>query len=250
MIPSERRVALVTGSGRGIGRATALLLAHRGFDIVVHDIDPVLAEETAALIRDAGRRTLAAAADVSDVDEMRRVVARAEGELGHVDVLVNNAGISSDRCPIERVTPAMFERSIAVHVRGTLFTTQAVVPGMKARRWGRIINISSIQALVGWAEGATYNAAKGAVIALAKGWAKELAPWNICVNVVAPGHTETEMTVKNDPAELRAAKAKTIPLGRYGQPGEMAQAIAFLAGEDSAFITGQVISPNGGFVIT
>jgi len=118
---------------------------------------------------------------------------------------------------------------------------------MKERRYGRIVNLSSIQALVGWANSATYNAAKGAIIAMSKGWAKEFAPWKICVNVVAPGHTETEMTIKNDSAELRAEKAKTIPLGRYAQASEMGEAIAFLASEEASFITGQVLSPDGGF---
>lgn len=245
-----RKVALVTGSGRGIGRATAILLARRGLDVAVHDIELALAEETVGLIRSEGGQAASYAADVSDVAAMRRIVAGVEADLGGVDVLVNNAGIGSDRCPIESVTEQMFDRSIGVHVRGTLFVTQAVVAGMKQRRYGRIVNISSVQALVGWTEGATYNAAKGAIIAMSKGWAKELAPWTISVNVVAPGHTETEMVVKKDPPEVRAERAKTIPLGRYGQPEDMAHAIGFLASDEASFITGQVLSPNGGFVIT
>ena len=151
---------------------------------------------------------------------------------------------------VREIDEATWDFNLAVVLKGAFLCTKAVVPGMKRRGYGRIVNISSIQALVGWTEGATYNAAKGAILALSKGWAKEFASWNICVNVVAPGHTETEMTVRNDPAELRAAKAKTIPLGRYGQPEEMGRAIAFLASEDASFITGQVLSPNGGFVIT
>jgi 3-oxoacyl-[acyl-carrier protein] reductase len=246
----NKKVAVVTGAGRGIGKATVLVLARRGFDIAVHDIDAATAAETAALVRQFGVEAESYAADVSDGDAMRSVVAAVENRFGHIDTLVNNAGISSDRCPIEEVTEAMFHRSIGVHVAGTLWTTQAVIAGMKRRNRGSIVNLSSIQALVGWSEGATYNAAKGAILALSKGWAKEFAPWNIRVNVVAPGHTETEMTVRNDPAELRAAKAKTIPLGRYAQPAEIGEAIAFLAGDGASFMTGQVLSPNGGFVIT
>ncbi|MGY3146442.1 3-oxoacyl-[acyl-carrier protein] reductase [Bradyrhizobium sp. USDA 3397] len=250
MSDHKRKVALVTGAGRGIGKATVLVLAKRGFDVAVHDIDATTAAETAALVRELGVEAESYAADVSDRDAMRDGVAAIEHRFGQIDVLINNAGIASDRCPIEQVTEAMFQRSIGVHLGGTLWTTQAVAPGMKRRNSGSIVNLSSIQALVGWTEGATYNAAKGAILALSKGWAQELASWNIRVNVVAPGHTETEMTSRNDPPELRAAKAKTIPLGRYGQPHEMGEAIAFLASDEASFITGQVLSPNGGFVIT
>ena len=247
---SGRKVAMITGAGRGIGQATAFLLAERGFDVAVHDIDAVTASHTAELCREKGVRARAYPADVSDRDAMRTAVSTVEGDFGVIDVLVNNAGTASDRCPLEQVSEELFNRSIGVHLGGTLWTTQAVISGMKQRRSGSIINLSSIQALVGWTEGATYNAAKGAILALSKGWAKEFAPFSIRVNVVAPGHTETGMTVKNDPAELRAAKAKTIPLGRYAQPSEIAAAIAFLASDDASFITGQVLSPNGGFTIT
>ncbi|TQI75345.1 3-oxoacyl-[acyl-carrier protein] reductase [Bosea sp. AK1] len=250
MSENRRKVALITGAGRGIGKATALVLASKGFDIAVHDIDGTTAAETASLIRQSGVDAESFAADVSNRDAMGAVVSAVEARFGAIDALVNNAGIASDRCPLEQVTEAMFQRSIGVHVAGTLWTTQAAIIGMKQRNAGSIVNLSSIQALVGWSEGATYNAAKGALIALSKGWAKEFAPWNIRVNVVAPGHTETEMTVRNDSAELRAAKAKTIPLGRYARPEEMGEAIAFLASDAASFVTGQVLSPNGGFVIT
>jgi 3-oxoacyl-[acyl-carrier protein] reductase len=247
---TELGAALVTGSGRGIGRATALVLARRGLKIAVHDIDKAAAARTVAEIAAAGGEAQAWGADVADIPAMRDVVSDVERSLGPIGVLVNNAGTPSDRCPLESVTPEMFERSIAVHVRGTLFTTQAVVPGMKRRNSGRIVNLSSTQGLVGQAEGATYNAAKGAVLALMKGWAREFAPWGITVNAVAPGHTATEMTTRNDPPSVRARKAEGIPLRRYAEPEEIAAAIAFIAGPDARFITGQVISPNGGFVIT
>ncbi|MGY3146518.1 3-oxoacyl-[acyl-carrier protein] reductase [Bradyrhizobium sp. USDA 3397] len=250
MSEGRRKVALVTGAGRGIGKATAVLLGGRGFDVAVHDIDEATADETAVLIRELGVDAHSYVADVSNRESMHDVVAAVVGRFGQIDALINNAGIASDRCPIEKVTEEMFQRSIGIHVGGTLWTTQAVIVDMKRRGSGSIVNLSSIQALVGWTEGATYNAAKGAILALSKGWAKEFAPWNIRVNVVAPGHTETEMTVRNDAPESRAAKAKTIPLGRYAQPREMGEAIAFLAGDEASFITGQVLSPNGGYVIT
>ena len=185
--------------------------------------------------------------DVSDIGAMQQTVAGTK--LGDIDILVNNAGTPSDRCPLEAVTEEMFERSIGVHVKGTLFTTQAVVPGMKARKWGKIVNLSSIQGTSGFANGATYNGAKAAVLAMAQGWAKELAPWNINVNIIAPGHCMTNMPMSRDTPEELAQQATTVPFGRFAEPEEMAYTIAFLCSQEAAFITGQVVSPNGGYLI-
>ncbi len=245
----DGRVAMITGSGSGIGRATARLMAERGTDLIIHDQNEKGANETAEIVRGLGRKARVWLGDVSNVATMKKIVAEAEAHFGHIDILVNNAGIASDRCPIEEVTEAMFERSMAVHVKGTMFTTQAVVPGMKKRKFGKIVNISSIQGTVGAANGATYNGAKGAVLAMAKGWAKEFAPWTICVNAVAPGHCLTPMPMAKDSPAVLAEKAKSIPFGRYGQPEEMGYAITFLCSPEADFITGQVISPNGGYTI-
>lgn len=246
----DDRIVLITGSGSGIGQAAAVRIAEAGGTIMVHDIAKDGAEETARLVEAAGGKASVWIADVSSPAAMRDVVAGGIAEHGRIDVLVNNAGTVNDFCPIEEVTEEMFERSIAVHVRGTLFTTQAVVPGMKQRQAGKIINISSIQGTVGNPNGATYNAAKGALLAMAKGWAKELGPFGICVNAVAPGPTKTPMVATRLSPEYFAARTKTIPLGRWGTPDDMAYAIRYLASPESDFVTGQVLSPNGGCVIT
>lgn len=245
----DGKIAMITGSGSGIGRATALIMAGRGADLVIHDVNEKGANETAEKVKALGRKAKVWIADVSNVAAMKNVVAEAEKHYGKIDVLVNNAGVASDRCPIEEVTEAMFDRSMSIHVKGTMFTTQAVIPGMKQRRYGKIVNISSIQGTVGSANGATYNGAKGAVLAMAKGWAKEFAPWNIAVNVVAPGHCLTPMPMAKDSPEVLAQKAKGIPFQRYGQPEEMGYAITYLCSPEADFVTGQVISPNGGYTI-
>jgi len=244
------KVAMITGSGSGIGRATAIHLAERGATIMIHDIVEAGAAETLRLLRAAGGEGSPWLADVTDIPAMRTVVSEGEAMYGHIDILVNNVGIVNDACPLEEVTEAMFDRSIAVHVRGAVFTTQAVVPGMKRRRYGKIVNMGSIHGIVGFPNNATYNAAKGALLALAKGWAKEFAPFNIMVNAVAPGPIVTPMSQNKFSPEYFAERAKQIPLGRWGKPEDVAYAIGYLCGPESDFVTGQVLGPNGGVVIT
>ena len=225
-------------------------MARGGAHIAIVDRNRDGAEETAALISREGGTSKVWEGDVTDYAGMAKIVGLVESVFGKIDILVNNAGVASDRCPLEDVTPEMFERSMRVHVGGTIFTTQAVLPGMKNRASGAIVNVSSIQGQVGYPNGATYNAAKGGILALTTGWAKELAPWHIRVNAVAPGHCLTPMPLQFDSPEVIAAKEQTIPLKRYGQPEDMAHAIVYLASEEASFVTGQVISPNGGFQMT
>ena len=243
------RVALITGAGAGMGRSHALVMAGRGAKLVVQDIDGRGAEETAALVREGGGEALVAVGDVADSVSAGRAVAAAESRFGRVDILVNNAGIASFK-HTEEVEEAEFDRIFAVHVKGAFFFAQRVVPGMKARRMGKIINISSRWGQVGAEIASDYCGAKAALLGMTKAWAKELAPHNIHVNAVAPGGVWTPMAheEKGGTEGIRAAE-KAVPLGRWAQPEEISYAVAFLASSESDFITGQVIAPNGGATI-
>jgi len=228
----DGKVAWITGCGRGMGRAHALLLAERGADIVVHDVLADEARETAHRIEAMGRRVLISNADVADPAAMRALAAEAERAFGKIDVLVNNAGIGQHRS-IEEITIEDFDRMFAIHVKGSFFCGQAVIPGMKERRYGKIVNISSIWGMNGADTASHYCAAKTALLGLTKAWAKELAPWNIHVNAVCPGGVITEMPIKVQGWDKIRAKEKK----------------AFLASAEADFITGQSISPNGGETI-
>lgn len=239
------KVALITGAGSGIGREAALMLADRGVDIAVNDLYGERAEETARMVMGRGRRAVALQGDVSQPGVVAEMVERVLSELGRVDILVNNAGHYAVK-PFLEMTFEEWRRMFAVHVDGAFYCTQRVVPGMMERRWGRIINVSSIAALSGggrWI--AHYAAAKAALIGLAKSLARELAPYNITVNVVAPGGVDTPMTAAMNPKFVESMVQAT-PLKRLGTPREVAAAIVFLTTEEAGFITGQVLSPNGG----
>jgi len=249
-IPSrfDGKIAWITGSGRGMGRAHAQLMAERGAAIVVHDVLEAEANETAEAIRARGGRVVVAYDNVADPAAMRNLVARVEKELGPIDILVNNAGIGEHKS-IEEITPESYQRMFDIHVKGTFFCTQAVIPAMKARKAGRIVNISSIWGMNGTNTASHYCAAKTAILGLTKAWAKELAPWNILVNAVCPGGVLTEMPIRVQGMEKIREKEKKVPIGRWAQPEEIAFSVAFLASDEAAFITGQAISPNGGETI-
>lgn len=243
------RVAAITGAGAGMGRAHALLLAERGAAIVVQDIVADAAQATAEQVRAAGGTAHVAVCDVADRAAIMHALQAAERALGSIDVLVNNAGIGGEPT-LEETTEADFDRTFAVHVKGSFFATQAVVPGMKQRRRGKIVNISSIWGMVGHHYASPYCGAKAALLGLTKAWARELAPWNIHVNAVAPGGVLTEMVLSQPDIEKRmAGKVARVPLGRYAESREISYAVAFLASSAADFITGQVLSPNGGEVI-
>ncbi len=237
--------ALITGSGGGMGRSHAVLMAERGADVVVHDIESEGAEETAAMVRALGREAHAVVADIRDVPTFVRAVADA----GPVDILVNNAGVGGARLTIEDVDVEAFDRMFEVHVRGTFFATQTVLPAMKERRSGKIVNISSIYAMGGSQLASHYAAAKSAISGFTKSWARELAPWRVTVNAVAPGFVVTGMTQASNTPEKIAEREKLMPLGEFCKPLDISYAVAWLAGPETDLISGQVVSPNSGEVI-
>ena len=240
------RVALVTGAGRGMGACHARLLALGGARVVVQGRDGESVEQIATGIRTSGGEALAVASDVSREEDVARNLDEAEAAFGPVGILVNNAGVASFG-GTEAVTEESFDRVFGVNLAGTFLMTRRVVPGMKAARAGKIVNISSRFGQVGAPVSIDYCASKSGVHGLTKAWAKELAPWNICVNCVAPGGVWTEMGLaEHGGAEGIRKIEQSVPLKRWAQPEEMSHAVAFLAGPESDFITGQVLPANGG----
>jgi 3-oxoacyl-[acyl-carrier protein] reductase len=242
------KVALITGSGDGMGRAHAVLMASRGADIVVNDIRSDMAEETARMVRAVGRKAHVVACDVADVAAVRALAESGTRALGRIDILVNNAGFGQ-RAQLHEITEKDFDRMMAVHVKGSFFLTQALIPQMKERRAGKVINIASIWGMTGAPVASHYCAAKAALLGFTKAWAKELAPWNILVNAVAPGGVRSGGPIKLDNPEVLKAKEDKVPLKRYCEPVEISYAVAYLASHEADFVTGQVISPNGGDTI-
>lgn len=240
------KVALVTGAGGGMGRNHAVMLASRGATMIVLDRFKDAAEETARLI---GGAALALAADVTDVPALQTAIGDAAQQTGSIDILVNNAGIGGQGLSIEEIDEDTFDAMVAVNMKGSFFATQAVVPGMKERRYGKIINISSNFAMGGAAFASHYAACKSALSGFVKSWARELAPWNIAVNAVAPGIIETDMTLNSIGKERIDGMADDIPMGRIGTLDDISWAVAWLASDETDFMTGQVLSPNGGATI-
>ena len=245
----EGRIALITGSGSGLGRSHAELLSERGADIIVQDLNRDGAEETAASVRANGRGAYVMVGDVRDSLDFAQKAAEAMDTLGQVDILVNNAGISSFRRSFEDIDDDVLSEMFDINVKGAYIATRAVLPGMKERRHGRIINTSSIYGMMGAAAGSHYSSAKAALIGLTKAWAKEFAPWHILVNAVAPGYIPTPMSERPGNEEARAKRRKTILLGHEGDPRDISHAVAYFASEEGKYVTGQVLSPNGGVTI-
>ncbi len=238
------RVALVTGAGRGLGRTIALSLAGAGADIACVDIDPTLTAETVALIQATGGQAHPLVCDVTNSTRVNEVVDDVVKQMGRLDILVNNAGITRDGM-IMRMKDDQWDAVIAINLRGTFLFTRAVARPMMKARSGRIINIASVSGLMGNPGQANYSASKAGVIGLTRTVACELASRNITVNAVAPGFIATEMTAKLG-EEILAKVQEQIPLGRLGEPQDVADAVLFLAGDAAGFITGHVLTVDGG----
>ena len=240
-----RRAALVTGGAKGIGRAVCLALAEKGMDIAVNYAgSAAAAEETAAACRALGVRAVTLQADVRRPENCQKLVEDTVAALGRIDVLVNNAGITADTLML-RMTEADFDNVLATNLKGAFFCTKAASRTMMRQRYGRIVSISSVVGLHGNAGQTNYAAAKAGLIGLTKSVAKEYAARQITANVVAPGFIDTDMTAAM-PESARAAAAASIPAGKVGDAKDVAVAVAFLAGEQSGYITGQVLCVDGG----
>jgi len=252
-LPFENKVALVTGSARGIGRAIAETLASRGASLVIADLRAELAAVTAQEIAtqqiaaSTGQRTLAVAVDVVKSDSVKAMVDRVLAEFGRLDILVNNAGVTRDNLII-RMEEADWDLVLDINLKGAFNCSKAVVRTMMKQRYGRIVNIASVSGLAGQAGQANYSASKAGLVGMTKALARELGSRQITVNAVAPGFIPTDLT-KDLPTELKDASLKMIPLGRWGSPQEIAAAVAFLASDEAAYITGHVLSVDGGMVM-
>lgn len=248
MSETQKRVAVVTGGSRGIGRAVCVALAEQGCQIVVncqHGIEA--AEETAALCREKGVDAITVQADVSTqegCDALFKAVAEA---FGRVDILVNNAGVTRDNL-IMRLSEQDYDKVLNTNLKGAFLCCKAASRLMMRQRYGRIVNLSSVVGLRGNAGQTAYAASKAGVVGLTKSLAKELASRGVTANAVAPGYIETDMTAAL-PEASRAAMVQGIPAARPGKPEEVARAVAFLASEESGYITGQVLRVDGGMAM-
>ena len=242
------KTALITGASRGIGRATAELLARQGFAVAINYVQSQrAAEELAAALRAQGADAAAFQADVADLGQVEAMISAVEKRLGPVRVLVNNAGIAAQRLFTD-ITPEEWQHMLDVNLTGAFHLCQLALPGMIRRKAGRILTVSSMWGQTGGSCEVHYSAAKAGLIGLTKALAKEEGPSGITVNCVAPGVIDTDMMAAFT-AEDKAALAEETPVGRLGSADEVAQLLVFLAGEGAGYITGQVFGVNGGLVI-
>ena len=248
MMNFEGKTAVVTGGSRGIGRAVCLELARGGANVVLcYAGNEAAAQETVRAVEALGAKALAVRCDVSDAARAEELVAAAAEAFGRVDILVNNAGITRDNL-LMRMSEEDFDAVVAANLKGTFLCMRAVSKRMLKQRYGRIVNLSSVVGLRGNAGQVNYAASKAGVIGMTKSLARELAPRGVTVNAVAPGFIDPDMTAAMQDS-ARAAVLASVPMARLGQAEEVARAVAFLAGDDAAYITGQVLAVDGGMAM-
>jgi 3-oxoacyl-[acyl-carrier protein] reductase len=238
----DGQVVLVTGAGSGIGQSHAEHFAQLGATVIVHDKDREKVESTIQSVQANGGRAVPLVSDVSDAALFSSEIRRVGDMLGGIHVLVNNVGIPADK-PIEEIGQHDFEIAFRINVFSSLAATQAVLPTMKQRRSGKIVNTSSNWGLIGQENSSLYSATKAALLGFTKSWARELAPWNINVNCVAPGGIKTALLKTSE------ARLERIPLKRHGEPIEVSYLVAFLASENAGYMTGEVLGLSGGELI-
>ena len=244
--PLENKIALVTGAARGIGQAIALQLAADGADLALCDVKAEWLEDTAAKVKALGRRAESYAMDVANGAAVGEAVAKVLADFGRIDVLVNNAGITRDTL-LMRMSEEDWDAVLDINLKGAFLVTKAVVKPMMKQRSGAIVNIASVVGIMGNPGQANYTASKAGLIALTKTTAKELGSRNVRVNAVAPGFIRTAMTDKLA-APVKDAMLKMVPLGRLGEPEDVAKAVAFLASDAAAYVNGQTLAVCGGMV--
>lgn len=241
----DGKIAIITGAGQGIGRSIAVSLAKKSASVTIADIHFENAQKVAEEIKNTGGKAIPLKTDVSSINNIKRMVEETVKEYGSVDILVNNAGILH-KTPIEEITEEEWDRIMAVNLKSVFFATQQVIPYMKAKKAGRIINLSSLAGRMGgYANGVAYSASKAGIIGLTMAVARRVAEYNITVNAVAPGTTETDIIKQLSDEQIESLK-QTIPLKRLGRPENIAEVVAFLASDAAEFITGAVIDVNGG----
>jgi 3-oxoacyl-[acyl-carrier protein] reductase len=238
------RVAFVTGASRGIGRAIALTLCRANFDVVLASPDIERNEQVAEEIRSCSGQASTINLDVTSAESVKETFAKTLKDKSRIDILINNAGVTRDGLAM-RMKPADWDLVLNLNLSGAFRCTQAVLPGMMKNRWGRIVNITSVVGQAGSAGQANYAASKAGMIGMTKSLAQEIGSRGITVNAVAPGYIETDMT-KVLPEEVKGKILEKVPLGRIGQPDDIAHAVKFLCSEEAGYITGHVLAVNGG----